>query len=392
MLKPSDQLQLELRKDMNESAYASLSLMYLPLMGEKAYVLYTTLLSLAQRNICLENHELLMKNTQMSIEGIEKARRRLEEFLLLRSFYNEEKNTYLYVLDIPMKGSSFLSHEVFGRLFLHKMGNEVLTFYKQQLKNKKESRSGYNEVSSTMKDLLKNDWDISKEETFQEAKEEIKEMDYDFLHIIFDEKAFLSGLSLYIFPKAERTTKNLRSIAQIATIYGINEQMMKILIKKAMVLPQNTFDANKLKDACMKTKAKYVSENKDPYKLPPRRFLEKKQNGVALNQSDVMLIEKLICEYRLQPEVVNVLLETNLEKYDQKIVGATIERMAGSWLRLKIDTFEKAQEQKQRELQATYKGKNKAQGIVQEWTEEEEVNEADRLAMIERIKARRGVQ
>lgn len=392
MLKESDTLQLELRKDMNEAAYASLSLMYLPLMGEKAYLLYTTLLSLAQRQICLEDHTFLLKNTMMSIEAIEKARKRLEEFLLLRTFYKEETNTYLYVLDIPMKGSTFLSHEVFGRLFLHQMGNDVVTFYKQQLKNKKESRNGYEEVSSTMKDLLKNNWDASQEHTFQEAKEEIKEMDYDFLHIIFDEKIFLSGLSFYIFPKEERTNKNLKTIAQIATIYGINEQMMKILIKKAMVLPQNTFDATKLKEVCMKTKAKYASDHKDPYTLPPRRFLEYKQNGVALSQSDLLLVEKLMCEYRLQPEVVNILLETNLQKYNQKILGTTVERMAGSWLRLKIDTIEKAKEQMKKEIEATYSSNQKKQSIVQEWQEEEEANEIDREAMIERIKARRGVQ
>lgn len=386
MLKKEDLLILEMNKEITPEVYSTLQLLYYPLMGLNACLFYTTLLSFIHKKIPVNDHVLLANTCGMSMEAIKKARSVCEEFLLMRSFYHKENNTYLYVMDVPLTPNRFLSHEVFGRLFLNKMGEEVVAVYKKQIAGKKRSRSGYQEISSTMNDLLKNNWDSSQERVFQNVKEEINEINYDYLHIIFDEKIFLSGLSELIFPKKERTKKNLRQIAEIATIYGINESMMKSLISKGIRLPENKFDANKLKDACFKTKAKYISENKDPFTLPPRRYLEYKQNGVSLNKADLLLIEKMICEYRLQPEVINVLIETCLLKYDQKIVGTTLERMAASWMRLNIDTMEKARVQQQKELNVSLK-KASGTAIVQNWDyEEEEISEDVKASLIEKIR------
>lgn len=386
MLKQEDKLLLEMNKEISADIYSTLQLFYYPLMGVNACLFYTTILSFISKKIPVTNHVLLAKTCGMSMEAMKKARSVCEEFLLMRTFYHKENATYLYVMDVPLTPNRFLAHEVFGRLFLNKMGEEVVTTYKKQIAIKKGSRAGYQELSSTMNDLLKNNWDSSQEKAFQDVKEEMSQMNYDYLHIIFDEKIFLSGLSELIFPKKERTKKNMRQIAEIATIYGINETMMKSLISKGIRLPENKFDVKKLKDACFKTKAKYVSDNKDPYKLPPRRYLEYKQNGVSLNKADLLLIEKMICEYRLQPEVINILIETCLLKYDQKIVGTTLERMAASWMRLNVDTLEKAKAQQQKELNVSLK-KNSGTTIVQHWDyEEEEMSEEKRASLIEKIR------
>lgn len=375
MFKKDSKVIIEMNKDMSPHLYSSLNLLYLPLMGEQAYLFYTTLLAVKQSNLHIKNHLLIQKLCHLSSGAMEKARMKCEEFLLLRTYYNENEDTYLYVLDVPMKVTRFLSHEVFGRLLLDHMGEDVVSFYHLEMINKRMSKSGYKEISATMQDTLKNNWDYTKEKSFQNVKEDMEQIDYGFLNVIFDEKAFLSGLSDLIFPLKERTKKNMRAISEIATIYGINETMMKTLIGKGIDLPQAKFNAEKLKTVCMRTKAKYVSDNADPYKLPPRRFLEYKQNGVPIGQADIKLIEKLISEYRLQPEVINILLETGLkkDKDNPRIIGTDIERMAGSWLRLKIDTFNKAKKQQEIELdKVSFRNAKTQPAIVQEWKHEEE--------------------
>ncbi len=393
MLKKDSHIQIELYKDMNAQQYASLSMLYLPLIKEQAYLFYTTLVALKRSQLPITNHLLLQKTCGLSFEAMEKARKRCEEFLLLRTFYNEKEDTYLYLLDVPMKAAQFLSHEVFGRLFTQVVGEDVLRFYKQNLVVKRKSRSNYEEISATMQDTLQHHWDDEKEKAFQNVKEEIEEISYGFLNVIFDEKLFLSDLNDMVFPKSERTKKNLRTIAEIATIYGINESMMKTLIARGMNLPEKKFNAQKLKNVCMKTKAKYALNEKDPLTMPPTRFLEYKQDGVAIAKADQILIEKLISEYRLQPEVINVLLETGLlkDKDNPRIIGTDIERMAGSWLRLKIDTIEKAKKQQAIELDSVNRRGNKVKQatIVQEWqTQEDQISEEQKAEMIAKIRNR----
>lgn len=393
MLKKEDAVLIEMSKEMTPALYSTLNLLYLPLIGKEAYLFYTTLLALKQNQMKITNHILLQRLTGMSIGLVEKARGKCEEFQLMRTFYKEETRTYLYVLDVPMKDTRFLSHEVFGRLFLDKMGDDVVTFYKSQMQNKRKSRNGFREVSATISNTIQNNWDYAKEKSFQNVQEEMEQISYDYLNVIFDEKLFLSGLSDIVFPKKQRTKKNLRIIAEIATIYGINETMMKSLIAKGIVLPDKKFSAEKLRAAALSTKAKYIADTKDPFTLPPRRYLEYRQNGVPLGKADVLLIEKLMKEYHLQPEVINVLLETCLKKYNQKILGTTVERMAASWLRLKIETIEQAKEQMKKECEAGMTKANTKAMIVQEWEKpslDVISNEEEKMKMIEEINKMRG--
>lgn len=387
MLNKDSKIKIEMNKEMSESLYATLTAYYLPLMKESAFLFYISLLAIEKAQFQIKNHLLLQRICGLSYNLMEKARKSCEEFLLLRTFYKKEEDLYLYVLDIPMHASKFLSHEVFGRLFIHKMGEDGFAFYKSHLQSQTIIKKEYDEISSTMQDTLKNHWDMKQEEVFQAMKETNVQNSYKFMHIIFDEKLFLSNLSELMFPKKERTTKNLRMISELATIYGINEKMMRSLIGRGVNPATHKFESERLKKACLNTKAKYVMENKDPFKLPPRRFLEQKQNGATLSKSDIILIEKLLCDYTLQPEVVNVLLETCILKdKNHAIVASRVERMAGGWLRLNIDTFEKAKQQQKIEME-TKIGINK-QSIVQEWEAEEEstMSNEERQALIDRIR------
>lgn len=385
MLRKESAIVIEMNKNMHDGSYATLTSCYLPLMGEKAYILYLTLLSLKRQNFALTNHLLVHKISNLSYEAMESARKKLEEFLLLRTYYNASEDKYLYVLDKPMKAPRFLSHEVFGRLFIDKMGKDAFAFYKQQLNRKRVNKTGFEEVSATMQDTLKNNWNPDKEKDFQDIKETAQSLRFENLQIIFDEKIFLSGLSEMVFPKKERTTQNLRMIAEIATIYGINEKMMRRLIGRGMDVSTQKFDATRLRNACMSSKAKYVSDNKDPYKLPTRRYLEYKQNGVALSNADLRLVEKLLIEYALPSEVANVLLETcMLITKSNEINGTLVDRKAAGWMRLKIDTLEKAKAQQKVELTKKGSDTNKAT-IVQEWKSDDTMSEEERMKLIEEM-------
>ena len=54
------------------------------------------------------------------------------------------------------------------------------------------------------------------------------------------------------------------------------------------------------------------------------------------------MIETLITDFKMKPEVVNVLIEYVLEKTNQRFSKSYVEKIASVWVRLNIDTSEKA--------------------------------------------------
>ncbi len=392
MLQVEDALVVCMKKEMNNAAYAHLDLIYKPLLGNQAYSLYLTLMSIYNEGLEIHNHKLLQRTTKMSIGAIEEARKICEKFLLIRTYYSTEKG-YIYELNIPMHASKFLSHEVFGRLFTQQMGSDSLQFYKRHFMKKKVSKTAYEEVSCNQNDLLKDHWDTQQEEVFQEVKTTMQENAYDFLHVIFDEHVFLDGLSELVFPKKERTLKNLRAIAEIATLYGIDEKMMRSLIKKGYDMKAQCFDAQRLKNACAKSRAEYTSTFKDPYMMPTVRFLEYKQNGVSLSLADKRLALRLMEEYHFQPEVANVIFETCMRLNDEKIVGTVVERLASSFLRLKIDNLKDAKAQMEIEVSGRKRSKSQAKkAIVQEWSQGETNVNTSSQKLLDEIQALREVK
>ena len=69
----------------------------------------------------------------------------------------------------------------------------------------------------------------------------------------------------------------------------------------------------------------------------------------------------------MQPDVVNVLIEYVLEKTNQKLTKSYVEKIAGEWVRLQIDTSQKAFEHiandKQKKL-IKFHRKNFLSGII----------------------------
>lgn len=82
-----------------------------------------------------------------------------------------------------------------------------------------------------------------------------------------------------------------------------------------------------------------------------RFALQNLQHGVEVSRSDKYLIEALISDFKMKPEVVNVLIEYVLKMKNQQFPKAYVEKVASTWVRLEIDTSEKALAHIQRETE-----------------------------------------
>ena len=121
---------------------------------------------------------------------------------------------------------------------------------------------------------------------------------------------------------------------------------MSKLLKRTKILATvgpSVFAEDKLKEMVMRNR-KVMETSKDPYQMPPVKFLQNKQNGIPVVKSDQALIERLCTQFQLSVEVVNTLIEYTLQQTHQQFSRNYVEKVAASWVRLGVDSRKKALE------------------------------------------------
>lgn len=337
MLKLENSYTLRFMNQMSTYDTSTLISLYGPLMGRDAVILYSALLEQATFSIPTKNHSYLSSVTGFSASRMERIRGDLESYLLLKSYYNKDDESYIYEIVPPLSRTAFLSHDVFGRLYQQRMGIELYTFLVQQDADVEES-DGFQDISKSLNVDFYKQWRPSDEELFSNAK--AKSMDDVEVRMDFDYDEFLV-ISNMVFPKQARTRKNLQTIARVANLYAIKASDMRKLVARSFDIVTNTLDEKKLEYLANKNMPTAQLPN-DIYEATPFQFLQYKQNGVPIAESDRKLINDLLMKYKLAPEVVNVLIEFTLNMTDQKFNRSYVEKVATTWVRQNIDTKELA--------------------------------------------------
>ena len=308
----------------------SLNLLYGPLVGKNSICLYEFLGSI-QNLVELEDVYLLLN---MNASQFDIARNRLEQYHLIETYVHE--GDMLILLYAPLLPDSFLCHETYSRLYLASVGAKCFDKVKAMLYKDKTVSSSYTKVESPLDVSILDSWNESKEIAFEKVKPTIKQK-YD-----FDFATLFKGMDR-IFPVRLRTSENLDRIAEMAKIYGIDAKDMRKYVQRSTNPSTHVFDLEKLKDMVMRNR-KVMEVSKDPYKMSPVKFLQNKQNGIPVVKSDQALIERLCKEFQFPIEVVNTLIEYTLQQTNQQFSRNYVEKVAASWVRLGVDSRQKALE------------------------------------------------
>lgn len=308
----------------------SLNLLYGPLIGKNSICLYEFLGSI-QNLVELEDVYLLLN---MNASQFDIARNHLEQYHLIETYVHEAD--MLILLYAPLLPDSFLCHETYSRLYLASVGAKCFDKVKAMLHKDKTVSSSYTKVESPLDVSILDAWNESKEIAYEKVKPTIKQK-YD-----FDFATLFKGMDR-IFPVRLRTSENLDRIAEMAKIYGIDAKDMRKYVQRSTNPSTHVFDLEKLKDMVMRNR-KVMEVSKDPYKMSPVKFLQNKQNGIPVVKSDQALIERLCKEFQFPIEVVNTLIEYTLRQTNQQFSRNYVEKVAASWVRLGVDSRQKALE------------------------------------------------
>jgi replication initiation and membrane attachment protein len=119
--------------------------------------------------------------------------------------------------------------------------------------------------------------------------------------------------------------------------------------------------------------------------ISPRERLMQLSGGAEPSSGDLKVVEGVMINQKLNPGVVNVLIEYVMLKTDMKFTKGYVEKLAGHWARLKVSTVVEAMElakNEHRKYQDWAQGsRNAAKGsrkkaireeVVPEWLEKKE--------------------
>ena len=370
-LAPADKYIINNKGTITDSDIKVLVNLYQPIIGSTAISLYLTLLNdLDKKDISVSyNHHHLMTLMQLKLDTIKEARDKLEGIGLLKTYFKQgEIDEYLYVLYSPLSAYEFFNHPILNVVLYNNIG--VLEYEKLQeyYKVSRISVKDYQDItrdfesvftSSINQNLLFDNSSIIDKQT----RDIIVKSDIDIDLLI------ASIPKRLVSPKC--FTDDVRDlIIKLAYLYKIDNLNMQGLVRNSLN-ERGMIDKTELRNSCrnyyqfenngrlptliynrqpeyLKTplgvdsklaKLIYSFENTSPYD-----FLRKSYGNTEPTNRDKKLIENLMLEQKLNPGVVNVLIDYVLKVNNKKLNKDYIETIVGQWKRLKVETVVDAME------------------------------------------------
>ena len=391
-----------------------LNMLYMPVIGNIAVMLYFKLRSelVSGSYISSEfSHNHLMTSMGLSLDNIKEARLKLEGIGLLKTYFLEGNiNSYIYELYSPVSAKEFFSHPIFNVVLYNNVGKNEYNRLFESFKVPNISLKDYEDVTSDFDNVFKSskysEFEINNGEIISKNKLALSfSLDYDF-------DILVSNIPKNMFNEKclNKATKEL--IINLAFLYEIDVIAMADLIKTSLnekgnidkeLLRKNVRkyyefnNDNRLPSLLFKSQPEYlkepsgdntnrgriikVFENHSPYE-----FLKAKYKGVKPTDRDMRILEMLLIELKLNPAVVNVLVDYCLKTNNNKLVKAYVETIAGQWKRSGIETASEAMSFAEKEYKKTFAKKDvsKKKTIIPAWfngtikenkNEEEEITE-----------------
>ncbi len=325
---------------LNNENLLALAVLYAPFIGHTGLSLYHLFAAEANRRSYEMTIERLCILLDININEMAGALKLLEQFKLVKTFYNRTDDSLRFELQQPLSVSKFLSHDVFSRLYMKRVGKKQYDLTCQLHLNEKINDANDMEITSEFDlSLFNSKWNLSDELGFSKIRKD----DYQDITPEFDINAFLRGFSNLQMPQEFRTKEYLDLIAQMATVYSIDIPTMRVYVTDCIDIEEGTFDIDALRNRCISSKKVSVVSGDNNYDVPPVQFLYNLQNGVAVSSADKKMLEYMQLDLKLNREVINCLIEYVFNNNNRTLSKNYVEKIATNWALKGINTLEKAQ-------------------------------------------------
>ncbi|MGM0903414.1 replication initiation and membrane attachment family protein [Mesobacillus maritimus] len=385
-LLPVDQYVVASNGLLHEYDRKVLTFLYQPLIGPVCLSLYMTLWAELEESrlwSATSSHHSLMSLLGLNLKDIYHARLKLEGIGLLKTYVRNEddERSFIYELQPPLTPEQFFLDGLLNIYLYRKVGKNQFFRMKRFFTDKAVSKQEkYSEVTrefqdvfvSVSPDALRYHNDSPEELEPQEDQQFIGRQDPVGIQIdpaTFDFDLLTAGLKESLVPKQALTNKVKEAISNLSFLYGIDSIQMKNIILSALTA-DNEVDIEDLRKAARdwyqfenqdqlpqlldrKQPAEFQSGITNPVtqedklmqyfeRTSPRELLIQISAGATPSKADLQIIEDIMFKQKLQPGVVNVLIEYVMLRTDMKLNKAYMEKIAGHWARKQIKSVKEA--------------------------------------------------
>ena len=413
-LYPADIYQVVDKSLLSEMDILILNMLYMPIIGNSAVSLYLKLQSEAKNSYISGEltHHHLMTSMSLTLDNIKQARLKLEGIGLLKVYYHEgEINQYVYELYSPVSVSEFFTHPIFNVVLYNNVGkteyNRLIDYFKMPHISLKEYEDITHPFDSVFKSRNYKLLELDNEDIISKNKLMIQyELDYDF-------DLLVSSIPSEMF-NARCLNKSMKElIINLSFLYEIDPLQMADIIVASLTekgnidkeeLRKNTRkfyqfnNDNRLPSLLFKSQPEYlksasgdntkrgriikVFENHTPYE-----FLRAKYKGAKPTDRDMRILENLLQDIKLNPAVINVLVDYVLSTNNNKLSKSYVETIAGQWKRSGIETASEAIDMAKKEHNKAKKTTdNNRKKVLPSWIDEKITSEQGSIEEEEEFK------
>lgn len=422
---PADTFVVVNRTILNENDRKIISMLYQPIIGSMAVSLYYTLWADLDKTELLSaeyTHHHLMTSLRIKMDSIVTARKKLEAVGLLKTFVKKGNvNNYVYEMFSPISANEFFNHPILNIVLYNNVGKKEYESLLKYFKVPRINLSTYEELTSTFDSVFESvpasSYDNLNEDLRVNKTGEIKidnAFDFDLLISLVpngvitnktfsrEVKELINNLSfVYNMDANDMKAPILNSIKE-------NGLIDKILLRKNVRNYYKYENQNKLPSLVYKSQPEYlknpvgaddkrakmiyVFENTTPY-----NFLKGRSNGAKPSSRDLALLETLLSDFKLNPGVVNVLIDYVLKINNKKLTRGFLEAIASQWKRLNVETVEEAMREAEKEYKKSKKvidvnnaNKTTKKEVLPEWfnqsIKKEEISAEDEKSLKDMLK------
>ena len=383
---PADTFVVVNRTILSDNDRKIISMLYQPIMGSIATSLYYTLWADLNKSELLSNeytHHHLMTSLRIKMDAIITARKKLESIGLVKTFIKKgESNSYVYELYSPISASEFFNHPILNIVLYNNIGKKEYEDLLSYFKVPRINLSSYEEITCKFSDVFES----VPATGYDNLNEDLRVNKTGIISIdeSFDFDLLISSVPSGIITQKTFSREVKRLINELSFVYNMDALEMKssILnsIKENGLIDKNLLrrnvrnyykyqNENKLPSLIYKNQPEYlknpissddkrakmiyVFENTTPY-----NFLRGRSNGAKPSSRDLSLLESLLTDFKLNPGVVNVLIDYVLKINNKKLTRSYIETIASQWKRLGIETVLEAMKAAEKEYKKSIKQEN----------------------------------
>lgn len=289
-----------------------------------------------------KSHQDICEALNSTVAKLDQDFERLEQFNLIDIYIKYGTfNEYVYKINAPLSVLDFLKNDVYGRLYLKQVGASQYEYQLEEASSCCIALNDYEKIKHSIDKTFMQTWSSVEENSFNGKSEQVQVRS----DLSFDIRTFLSECSLLLFPKRYRTETAIEAIKEIGSVYGVSVKQMVELVGKCYAEDENALNVKLLRKLASNEKVKDYPKVESVYDYPPVLFLKKLRKDIEPTALEKYLLNQLVGSMGLNPQVVNVLIESSFKSNHQTINTRNVEMIGMQWATLNIKTIDQAKKQ-----------------------------------------------